>query len=423
MILVGSQRGGPRQLAAHLLNDRDNDHVALQEIRGFMAPDLNSAMAETVAIAKGTRCRQPVFSLSLNPPKDGQASIDDFMDAVERAETALGLQGQPRAVVIHEKSGRRHAHVVWSRIDPRTMTAVNLPFFKSRLNALSKDLYLDHGWELPEGHRTNGWKNPLNFTLAEWQQAKRLDLDPREIKQIFRDAWVRSDNLASFRSALEQSGYYLAKGDRRGLVATDLHGEVYSLSRWAGISTKELNARLGKDHDLPGVSDVQAGLRQRLTHNLKAVLKEDRDARRGEVKAARDDLRRLVLSQRLERARLKQKQDRRWQAESRERSSRFRRGLGIVLDVLTGRLFALRKQNEAEAYAAFLRDRTQRERLYEAQDKELKPHHQRLAALLERQRSERRVLAERISTVLRLSRERGGEGRQPSKAPDLDYEQ
>jgi hypothetical protein len=46
--------------------------------------------------------------------------------------------------------------------------------------------------------------DPLNFTLAEWQHAKRLDLDPPEIKQAFRDAWEHSDNLASFRGYSSQ---------------------------------------------------------------------------------------------------------------------------------------------------------------------------------------------------------------------------
>ncbi len=80
---------------------------------------------------------------------------------------------------------------------------------------------------------TNSWKNPLNFSLAEWQQTKRLDLDPREIKQILQSAWGRSDNLASFKNALEEHGYFLARGDRRGIVATDLQGkEVPSVGRW-----------------------------------------------------------------------------------------------------------------------------------------------------------------------------------------------
>jgi hypothetical protein len=99
MILNGSQRGGPRQLAAHLMNMLDNDHVDIPEMRGFVSDDLSGAMAEAEAVSKGTRCRQPVFSLSLNPPKGAEVSTEALLEAADRAEAALGLKGQPRAVV------------------------------------------------------------------------------------------------------------------------------------------------------------------------------------------------------------------------------------------------------------------------------------------------------------------------------------
>jgi hypothetical protein len=40
-----------------------------------------------------------------------------FEAAIDMAEQRLGLDGHPRAIVFHEKEGRRHAHAVWSRID------------------------------------------------------------------------------------------------------------------------------------------------------------------------------------------------------------------------------------------------------------------------------------------------------------------
>lgn len=117
MILKGSQRGGAADLAAHLLDDRENDHVTVVDLRGFVARDLHGAFAEAHAVSKGTKCGQFLFSLSLSPPKQAEASERDLMAAVERAEATLDLTGQPRAVVLHEKNGRRHAHAVWSRID------------------------------------------------------------------------------------------------------------------------------------------------------------------------------------------------------------------------------------------------------------------------------------------------------------------
>ncbi len=396
MILKGSQRGGPRQLAAHLLNDRDNHHVTLHEVRGFISEDLVGAMAEADAVAKGTRCRQPVFSLSLNPPKDQIVPIEAFTEAADRAEKALGLEGQPRAIVFHEKNGRRHAHVVWSRIDAEEMKAINLPHFKTRLNALSKELYLEHDWTLPDGHRENGWKNPLNFTLAEWQQAKRHNLDPREIKQVFQTAWERSDNLASFKAALESHGYFLAKGDRRGFVALDVRGEVYSLARWAGIKTKDLNQRLGDAATLQSVSETRASVDRRMKGRAREILSEDRSKMTKEMKPLAEQLRILVSHHRKERSLLNDRQAVRRREEAQERSGRFRRGLGAVMDVLTGRLFTVRRQNEREAFECFVRDRTQQETLIRQQGEEKRALVQRIDALQKSQREAHRQLLRQV---------------------------
>jgi hypothetical protein len=405
MILKGSQRGGPRQLATHLLNVSDNDHVTLAETRGFVADDLFGAMAAVQAVSKGTKCRQPIFSLSLSPPKEAEVSTEGLLKAIDRAETALGLEGQPRAVVVHEKDGRKHAHAVWSRIDGEAMKAINLPFFKSRLNDLSKELYLENGWELPEGHRTNGWKNPLNFTLAEWQQAKRLGLDPREVKQVFQSAWSRSDNLSSFRNALEEHGYYLARGDRRGIVALDLEGNVFSVSRWSGVRTKELNARLGKEPDLPGVEDVRQNTKSRITKRLKAVLGDNRKQQEQQLKPLTDAARRMTRTHRAERALLNKKQDQRLQKENKMRAAKFRRGLGIVLDVLSGRLFTLRRENEREAFVGYLRDRAQREQLVSTQLKERAALQIKIDLMRDRHRTERQSFAARLSLVLQAEQQ------------------
>ncbi len=56
--------------------------------------------------------------------------------------------------------------------------------------------------------------------------------------------------------ALEECGYYLAKGDRRGFVAVDWRGEVYVVSRWVGIKVKEVTARLGDPESLPSIADT-----------------------------------------------------------------------------------------------------------------------------------------------------------------------
>ncbi len=173
-------------------------------------------------------------------------SVDKFENALDRIESKLGLEDQPRVVVFHEKEGRRHAHCVWSRIDTDEMKAVHMAHFKRKLMDVSKQLYLENDWDMPKGYIDQNLKNPLNYTRQEWQQALRTDQNPKDIKSALQDSWAISDNRKSFERALQDRGYYLAKGDRRGYVAVDLHGEVYSLSRQIGIKKPELTKKLGK---------------------------------------------------------------------------------------------------------------------------------------------------------------------------------
>jgi len=141
MILKASQRGGDAALAVHLLNAEDNEHIEVHSINGFVSTDVAGAFQEIRATAKATNCKQYMFSLSLSPLEDANVSNADFEAAIEQAMKRLGLAGQPHVVIFHEKNARRHAHVVVSRIDVQSMTAINLSFFKDRLcDCLSHEL-------------------------------------------------------------------------------------------------------------------------------------------------------------------------------------------------------------------------------------------------------------------------------------------
>lgn len=146
MILVGNQRGGAKNLALHLLKD-ENDHVDLHELRGFVARDLRGAFNEAYAVSRGTRCKQYLFSCSLNPPATANVKTEDFEKAINRIEAELGLVGQPRAIVFHEKAGRRHAHCVWSRIRADDMKAVQLSYTRRKLMRVARELYIEHGMD------------------------------------------------------------------------------------------------------------------------------------------------------------------------------------------------------------------------------------------------------------------------------------
>lgn len=401
MILKGSQRAGAANLSDHLMNERDNDHVTLLELRGFISDNLGGALSEAHAISKATRCKQFMFSLSLNPPKDHVASEADFIDAADRAEKTLGLDGQPRAIVVHEKEGRRHAHVVWSRIDVDEMKAINLPHFKNKLRDLSRDLFLDHGWVLPDGLATYGNKSPLNFTLAEWQQAKRQGIDPREIKQAFQQAWERCDSQLGFRHALEDRGYFLARGDRRGFVALDVDGKIYSIPRWTGFKAKEVREKLGSPEKLPSVSETQSSIRSKISGQMRSYISQIKDLQDRDWEPLRVEHKTLKQDHRNERQKLKDGQEIRWVDETKARSDKLNSGLRGLFDRLTGKAKDIRSKNQLDARECAIRDQKQRDFMVTEQMKERRELQLRVEKVRRKQASHRSIIAQNIRQSLK----------------------
>jgi len=431
MIIIASQRGGAAKLAAHLLNDRDNDHVELFEVSGFLSDTLDGALQEARAQSMGTRCDQYLFSVSLNPPETGKVDISVFEQAINRIEERMHLQDQPRVIVFHEKEGRRHAHCVWSRIDTKEMKAVNLPFYKNRLMEISKEIHLEQGWTLPAGLIERSQSNPLNFTRAQWEHAKRLDNDPRLIKAALKECWAVSDGKKAFESALEQRGYTLAKGDRRGFVAVDWRGEVYSLSKWLDIKTRALKERLGDPAQLPTVADTIAKTDKRLVERMQSFTAEIRQTSRARLEPLMEQKSRMKMRHRDERQNLADTQKQRWQQESADRQARLNKGIRGLWDRLTGQHSRTRDQNEREAWQALVRDKEQQESLIERQLEERQALQRNIAHVRSEQNQEIEHLKTMIFSALppeikaRLQEQfeqRQARRNTPSQRPGHDYD-
>jgi hypothetical protein len=383
MILKASQRGNGQNLATHLMRTDDNEHVLVHELRGFASDNLKGAFRETEAISRSTKCQQYLFSVSLNPPAKENVPLAVFEDAISRIENRMCLDGQPRAVVVHEKEGRRHVHCVWSRIDADTLTARQLSFFKQKLMGISRDIFLEQGWTVPRGLANAAERNPTNFTLAEWQQAKRQGVDPRWLKSAVQDCWTRSDSRAAFARSLEDRGFFLAKGDRRGHVVLDHQGEVWSLPRLLDAKTKDVRGRLGEGDDLPSVTQTLKTIGERMTPAIREHVAGSRERyrdRSDKLFAFKLEMTRL---HRKERSDADERLGREWQDETRMRASRLPKGVKGIWHRITGRYGEVRRQNEQEATRT--RERHTRER----------------QELVERQLEQRRVLQAKFTELRR----------------------
>ncbi len=383
MILKGSQRGNGQNLAAHLMRMDENEHVTLHELRGFASDNLKDAFEEVEGISRGTKCSQYLFSLSLSGPPSESVSTSVYENAIGRIEESLGLAGQPRAIVFHEKEGRRHAHCAWSRIDADTMTARQLPFFKTKLMGISRELFLENGWKMPRGLTNAAERNPTNYTLAEWQQAKRQNIDPRWLKSTLQDCWQRSDSAPAFMRSLDEHGLFLAKGDRKDFVVLDHMGEVWSLPRLLDIKTKDVRPRLGTGENLPGVAKTKETIGKRMSPAIRRHVEESRGRFAKQANELGGLKHEMTCLHRLQREQMNSRQKIQWEAKTRERSARLPRGLRGLWHRITGRYREVRALNEREA-------RRTQER-----------HAQERQALIDRQLGQRAILQKQVMELRR----------------------
>lgn len=282
MIPKGNQRGGGQQLATHLLNEFDNERVEVAQIRGAMAPDLHGAFAEWHALSRATQCRKYLYSLSLNPdPGQGPLTRAQYLDFINRTERALGLSEQARAVIFHVKHEREHCHVVWSRIDERTMKAVQISHDHQALRTVARAFARDHKLRLPPSMQkdrgTERYKDrQKRENLFEQQQQERSGISKQERMAAITQAWKESADGKTLVAALERKGYLLARGDKRTHVVVDRAGEIHALARQIiGIKTRQVKARLAgyPVEKLPDGRKAQEFLR------AKQRQKEEREAK------------------------------------------------------------------------------------------------------------------------------------------------
>ena len=223
-------------------------------------------------MSEGTRGTKGLYHVNIDPAEEYVMSLEQWQRTVEVLEKELGFEGQPRAVVLHQKQGRQHLHVVWARTDIDTMTlrsdSMNYPAHERA----SKALELEFGQEpVPGKHAKRDREKQPEFpnaavNHAEWQQAERTSIDPAERKDQITALKQASDSPQAFMSALEEQGYILARGDRRDFVLVDEAGEVYSLRRQLhGMKAADLREYMkGLDPEILPSAEQAAQLQQKI---------------------------------------------------------------------------------------------------------------------------------------------------------------
>ena len=275
IIIKGRARGDGGQLASYLTKKGDNGRIDVLGSRGFPFDDLRRSfrMAETEAeLSNG---RKPFWHAQINPAEGVKLTREQQMMAVDVLEKRLGFKGQPRAIVLHEKDGREHLHVVWTRFDRDTGSLLRDSFTKVKNVLAAAEIALRLGltpnrnpFEARQDETLTRQERREQArsgdTHAEQQQDARATIPRQDRKAEISAIWQSTDSGQALRAALDEAGYTLAHGTR-GPVVIDTNGEAHSLARQIdGAKAKDVRARLA---DLDPVSirpaeEIQASMRQ-----------------------------------------------------------------------------------------------------------------------------------------------------------------
>ncbi|MGD0867789.1 MAG: relaxase/mobilization nuclease domain-containing protein [Rhizomicrobium sp.] len=227
------------------------------------------------AYAEGTKCEKPLYHAMVCPQPGYPLTRAQFMEALDVTEEALGLKGQARVVVAHEKDGEEHWHVAWARIDLKTMKAIpdshNFPKHEKAARELERRFGHPHV-QGAHAERENVERPDRSLTRAELRQEGVTGIKGKDVRQEITELFRSSDGAEAFKAALEDHGYVLAKGDRRDFVIIDRAGGDHSLARRiSGIKAAELREFMAPidRNSLPTV-DQAVGIVQDRLHGTSA---------------------------------------------------------------------------------------------------------------------------------------------------------
>lgn len=238
MVIKGKCRGNGLQLAEYLLSDK-NDRAELLEITGTTAPNnLKRSLVEMGLTALMTKSEAGLYHAQINPdPKEPGMTKEAWKKAVDILAKELGLEGQRRAIVLHEKNGRTHAHVVFERYQEGKGKNEQGILWSDDKN-YKKHEKASRAIEKALGHE----RTPEKADRQKQTQNERKT----DVKKTLTELWQKHSDPEKFIAEAAKLGFTVAQGeDRRPYKVITPEGENLDLVRQLEkIKTKEVAERL-----------------------------------------------------------------------------------------------------------------------------------------------------------------------------------
>jgi hypothetical protein len=197
-----------------------------------------------------------VYAVSLSWHPDQQPDKETMLQSAHEILEGLGLQDHQAVIVAHNDTAHPHIHVVCNLIHPENGRKAVPSYDWLKLSAWAENLERNDGKILCEQRVENNKKRKEQGHDNKMKLVKHKE-KPLDIAPMINELYQQSDSGKAFRAAVEEKGYTLAKGDRRGFVLVDEQGEIYSLARQLkGQRAKDIRQRLKDVQELPMAKEL-----------------------------------------------------------------------------------------------------------------------------------------------------------------------
>lgn len=226
MVIRGSTRGNGKQLSKYLVTKGENENFKILEVLGRRNADehqLHKAIESMDLMAELTKSQKGLYHAQINPAYFEDKNMDWFK-AADMLGEELGFAEQRRVIVLHEKKGRTHAHVVWERYNYETGIMKSDSFSRLAQDRARRSM------ELEFGHKLTPRRN---------QQRPQL-------KASLNQLWHQTGTGSQFITACKNNNYMIAQGaGRTPFIVVDENGHSFNLVRQlSGIRLKDVRQRL-----------------------------------------------------------------------------------------------------------------------------------------------------------------------------------
>lgn len=240
VIVTGTSRAAPRLLARDLLQPKGDKRIEVLELP--YPADLLELFVDWQLVSEIPRGLHGLYHVRICPAPGNPMTPAQWTRAPDILGEELALpEPHHRAAVLHHDGVRPNLHVVWQRTNIETWTLWNDSQNYPKHERASRRMELEFGHPpvqdkrakarptaRPDDAPSASYPAAPKFNRDEGRQARRTGVRITAMKTQVAALKAAAESPQAFKTALEDVGYILAKGDS-GYILIDPYGGVYSL--------------------------------------------------------------------------------------------------------------------------------------------------------------------------------------------------